>query len=403
LFDYLDSANTPKHLTLSIEAVSLAFLSHQVSSQTARDLGRRKYCEALRKINLALQDPLTAKAASTFEGALLLDLYEKIMKSASEINTSRHAHIEGAFALVKLRGVESFKEGAEMRALMGLSLNATICALSTGRAVDDVIRQIRVHAAQFVNTDYPKWKLSGLMLEITDLAAEMRQGCMTIEERIAKSAYFERKLEAVALEAGPDWKCERRILSDVDGKRLVPDGFPLVCDVYLDRSVTQMWNVLRISRMLLCEEIIVSCAASSDPETTAESDRAKKAILDVVQEMVASVPQMTDCDLVAKHKLPDGSTGTQHTHSMPHILDVYILIFSLYVVAWSKSCPQAAREWSVKQLQHIADHFAIKEAAVILDALKKQKLEEAIDPWYVSIHLNYLQTSRSLQLYHNGV
>jgi hypothetical protein len=84
---------------------------------------------------------------------------------------------------------------------------------------------------------------------------------------------------------------------------------------------------------------------------------------------------------------------------MPHILDVYILIFSLYVVAWSKSCPQAAREWSVKQLQHIADHFAIKEAAVILDALKKQKLEEAIDPWYVSIHLNYLQTSTSLRLH----
>ena len=94
---------------------------------------------------------------------------------------------------------------------------------------------------------------------------------------------------------------------------------------------------------------------------------------------------MTDCESVAKHKLPSGSTGKQHTHSMPHILDVYILIFSLYVVAWSKSCPQAAVEWSIKQLQHIADHFVIKEAAVILEILKKQKMEELINPWYVCI------------------
>jgi hypothetical protein len=328
---------------------------------------------------------VTAKATSTFEGALLMDLFEKIMKSASEINTSRHAHIEGALALVKLRGVESFKEGTEMRALMGLSLNSTVCSLSTGQPVDDAIRQIRVHAAQFVNTDYPKWKLSGLMLEVTDLAAEMRQGRMTTEERIAKSAYFDRELELVALEASPVWTYERRNLHGAHGERLVPDGFPLVYDVYPDRMVTQMWNVLRIARMLLCEEIIQSCAMGSDLEMTAQSARAKTAIFTLVQEIVASVPQMTDCDLVAKHKLPSGSTGKQHTHSMPHILDIYILIFSLYVVAWSKSCPQAAVDWSVKQLQHIADHFAIKEAAIILEILKKQKLKESLDPWYVCI------------------
>ncbi|CAN9410755.1 unnamed protein product [Alternaria alternata] len=389
LYKYLDSTQAPKHLVLSIEAVSLAFLSHQVSSYTAKDLGRRKYCEALRKINIALQDPVAARATSTFEGVLLLDLFEKIMKSASEINTSRHAHIEGALTLVKLRGVETFKEGTEMRALMGLSLNSTICSLSTGQPVDDAIRQIRVHAAQTVNTDYPKWKLSGLMLEVTDLAAAMRKGCMTTEERIAKSAYFDRELELIALEASPVWTYERKALGGSDGARLVPDGFPLIYDVYPDRMVTQMWNVLRIARMLLCEEIIASCAVSSDPEAYAQAECSRTALLNLVQEIVASVPQMTDCESVAKHKLPSGSTGKQHTHSMPHILDVYILIFSLYVVAWSKSCPQAAVEWSIKQLQHIADHFVIKEAAVILEILKKQKMEELINPWYkVSGHIS---------------
>lgn len=89
---------------------------------------------------------------STLESALLLDLFEKMMLSNAETNASRHAHVEGALALVKLRGVEQFRQGPELRALLGLSLSATIFSLSTGRAIPDEVRQIRRHAAQFVDT-----------------------------------------------------------------------------------------------------------------------------------------------------------------------------------------------------------------------------------------------------------
>ncbi|KAF1943427.1 hypothetical protein EJ02DRAFT_400453 [Clathrospora elynae] len=402
LLQYLDSPGTPEHITLGIEAVSLAFLSNQVSSQTAKDLGRRKYCEALRKINIALQDPKTAMATSTFEGALLLDLFEKIVKSPSDINTSRHAHVEGALALVKLRGVETFKEGSEMRALMGLSLNVTVCSLSTGRAIDDVVRQIREHAAQFVDTDYPKWKLSGLMLEVTDLAAETRKGTMSSEERVRKSVEIDQKLAAVALNASPAWTYERKFISGHHNlQNIVPDGFPIY-DVYPNRMITQMWNVLRLTRILLCEEIVESCVTSSDPDSDQQSDRAKLTIVDMIQEICASVPQMTNCEFAAKHKLPSGSTGSQHTHTMPHVLDVYILIFTLYVVAWCRNCPATAYEWTVKQLHNIADHFGIKEAAAILDILRKQELEDRVDPWvafnvYESVMM-WKRTPEQLQL-----
>jgi hypothetical protein len=384
LYEHLDSPKAPEHLRLGIEAVSLAFLSHQVSSQTARDLGRRKYCEALRKINAALQDPYTAKATTSFQSALLLDLYEKIMKSSSEVNTSRHAHVEGALALVKLRGVESFTEGAEIRALMGLSLNATICSLSTGRPIDDTIRQIRDHAAQFVDTNYPKWKLSGLMLEVTDLAAEMRKGTMSAEERLARSVGIDRKLELASLESSPAWTYERKSFPKNHPPNVVPDSSLPTYDVYPDRMITQMWNVLRLTRILLCEEIIDCCALSDDPDSDILYERAELAILDMVREICASVPQMTDCSFAAKHKLPRGSTGKNHTHTMPHILDVYILIFSLYVVAWSRTCPRTTHNWAMAQLQHIASHFEIREAAVILDILKKQEIEDGVrNPWYV--------------------
>lgn len=383
LCQYLDPRSAPDHLTLGIDAVSLAFLSHQVSSPLAKDLGRRKYCEALRKIKKALQDPEKAIATSTIDSVLLLDLFEKMTKSASDINTSRHAHVEGALALVKLRGVEQFQEGAELRALMGLSLNATICSFSTGRPVPYEIRKIRQHAAQFIDTSYPKWRVSGLMLEVADLAAEIHTGTIMLEQRIARSVELDRQLETVALEASPTWSYERKSVAEHGSRDIVPDGYIPVYDVYPDRMVTQMWNVLRLTRILLCEEVIESSFLLQDNRSGTQPERAKAIIVEMIQELCASVPQMTNCDFAARHKLPNehtASAGSPHTHTMSHILDVYILVFSLYVVAWSRNCPFTAREWTIKQLHHIADHFGIKEAAIMLDILKKQEGEARVNP-----------------------
>ena len=193
----------------------------------------------------------------------------------------------------------------------------------------------------------------------------------------------------MAIEAGPAWSYERKFVSGHDRRVIVPDGFFPLYDVYPNRMITQMWNVLRLTRILLCEEVVESCATSADSESEAQSDRSKLTILEMIREICASVPQMTNCDFAARHKLPNGNNGPQHTHTMSHILDVYILVFSLYVVTWSRNCPPAAREWTIGQLRHIADHFGIKEAAIILDILKKQEPEERLDPWYVYSLLGY--------------
>jgi hypothetical protein len=381
LLSYLDPTTTPEHLSLGIDAVSLAFLSHQVSSPTAKHMGTRKYVEALRKVNKIVQDPETAAKMSTLETALLLDLFEKMMLSASEINDSRHAHVEGALALVKLRGITHFNKGPEVRALLGLSLNATICSLSTGTAIPKEVREIRKHAAQFVDTSYPKWRLSECILEATDLPDEVRKGTLLPAENIARNAALDRKLEIVALEAGSAWSYERKFVSRHDQRVVVPDGF---FDVYPNRTITQMWNVLRLTRIQLCEDIIELCAPLNDAESVAELKRAKQVIVDMIREICASCPQMTNCCFAARHKLPGGAVASSHhTHTMSHIFDVYILIFSLYVIAWSRNCPSVAREWTIGQLEHITEHFGIKEAANILAILRRKETGEHVDPWYV--------------------
>jgi hypothetical protein len=71
---------------------------------------------------------------------------------------------------------------------------------------------------------------------------------------------------------------------------------------------------------------------------------------------------------------------------MSHVLDVYVLIYSLYVVARSRNCPAAARDFGIGQLEHIAEHFGIKEAAVTLTFLRESQPPDRsmeTDPWHV--------------------
>lgn len=384
VFQYTDVTTAPEHLSLGIDAVSLAFLSHQVSSPTAKRMGTRKYVEALRKVNKAVQDPDTAAKMSTFEAALLLDLFEKMMISISETNAARHAHVEGALALVKLRGISNFHKGPELRALLGLSLNATICSLSTGNPIPQEVREIRKHASQFVDTTYPKWRLSECILDVTDLPHDLPISPLA---RVARNSALDRRLETISREAGPAWSYARNFVSAHDPRVCVPDGFFPLYDVYPDRTITQMWNTLRLTRIQLCEDIVESCLSLHDAESIAESQRAKQVILEMVREVCASCPQMTNCAYAARQKLPSGvSPETQHSHTMAHLLDVYVMIFALFVVAWARNCPEKAREWAVGQLEHVAEHFGIREAANVLVVLRGRGKGDRGDPWYVYCH-----------------
>lgn len=125
LEQFRDPTRSPEHLALSIDAVSLAYLSHQVSSDVALLSATEKYVSALRMTNKALQSPELATKDTTLLAALLLDLFEKITNVTHHSN-SWISHVIGALALVKLRGLENFRGPAALHILMRLSNNLII-------------------------------------------------------------------------------------------------------------------------------------------------------------------------------------------------------------------------------------------------------------------------------------
>ena len=163
-------------------------------------------------------------------------------------------------------------------------------AFSQGRPTPDYVWEIRKHCAQFIDTSHPRWRLGGIMAEFTDVAAEMVAGRMTSEERVSRSIEFDQRLVALDLEARNTWSYERHSVSKNDGQAIVPEGFPLVYDLYPNRVIAQARQNLLLTRMLLSEEIINSCTTSQDPDRFLQSRRAKLTIMEMVREVVASIP-----------------------------------------------------------------------------------------------------------------
>jgi hypothetical protein len=388
LLKYTNSVGVPEHLALSLDAVSLAFMAHNTGSSEAKDLSRKKYVAALRTINIELQDAVSAKNTSTFEGALLLDLFEKMTKSFPEDAAPRHAHVEGALALAKTRGLDLFQEGPELRSLLGLSLNATICCLTTRTKVSETIRAIREHLARAVNTESMNWKLSNVLMDIVDLIADIRTN-LTPGTKAARCAILDNRLENLASEAPPVWSYERVVAPPEHRNGMFPDDSPPLYDAYPDRAVLQTWNVLRLLRILLYEELN---SHRPVPTVSLASSQAPSFITPTIQQICATVPHIMDCSLFASHRVPPGSP-CQHSrlplpgppHTIPHILDTFILIFPLYVAAWSRYCSPSTRDWILDQLKHIATHFGIPEADMVRDILLREvDTRDSASSWYVA-------------------
>ena len=373
------------YLTLAIEAVSLAFLWHQVYSDAALASARERYIRALHLTNKALKSPKEVAKDTTLLAALLLDLFEKITDSEPQTNKSWRSHMDGALALVNLRGLERFKDPSEFRVLVRLSTNYLISCVASGSAVPEDLIAIRAYAGKHLNVQDPKWRLSDLMVLYANLRSSSQKGILSYDECIAVSVELDRKLKVLDLDMPPSWQYSTTFLSQKSER-----VFDLHFDSYPDRNVTQARNVLRLVRILLNESLIeLYLPLNEDEKNVSFLNMAHKNIEKLAGEICASVTQYVDCDgaartrLSASEKPEDSDRGideTSHPHTPNHKMDCYTLIFPLYVAGRSKAAANSVRPWVIRQLYYVSNHFYIRNAELVAQILE---MGTDVSPWEV--------------------
>jgi hypothetical protein len=389
---YYHPTDSPDHLTLAIEAVGLAYFWHQVYSDAALATSRERYISALRMINKALKSPKEATKDTTLLTSLLLDLFEKITDSESRNNKSWISHVNGALALVRLRGLEQFQDPSEFRVLVRLINHYMISCVASGSLVPDELIAIRDYVEKQLNVQDHTLQLSDLMVRYAKLRSEIRRGILSNNEYIGVSMELDVKLQALDLDMPLSWQYSTTLLDHKSDRT-----FDLRFDSYPHRNICQARNCLRVVRILLNESLIEYYLASPTGDKYLTLIRvARDNIETLAREICACVPQYVDCDGAARQRLPTsekwelpdqtpdyildrGHRGAGHSHTPHHQADCYTLIFPLYAAGRSKAVP-GVRPWVIKQLHYIGSHFYIRNAEVVAQILER---ETDVCPWEI--------------------
>ncbi|KAF2810410.1 uncharacterized protein BDZ99DRAFT_508838 [Mytilinidion resinicola] len=367
----------PLHLSMSIDCVSLAFVSlGGCADEAALVPAREKYASALRMTNKALQNKNSASNDVTIlVSALLLDLFEKMTNTRHRGSNSWTSHIDGALGLVRLRGIDKFQTPEAVRILVRLSTNLLISCIAIDHRIPDELQELRDHASTHLNVDDPKWRVTDLSVQYANLRGDIRTGAIPSDKIIARTLELDAKYAAIRATMPPSWQYTTALAPQSSPHIYNRTYFP-----YLDRHITQTWNVTRFTRILLNELILAHCSASSPL-----ADQAIEVIQTIVFDICAAAPQYIDCAHAASHLLPESQNppwppgtgipaqdGSPHTHCPSQKMSAYTLIFPLFVAAQSRYSPPGVRSWIAKQMRWMDVHFGIRIGGTVAALLEKE-------------------------------
>lgn len=289
------------------------------------------------------------------------------------------SHIEGAISLVKQRGRKQLRTKTGLLLFIAVRTQMIIHTLTSGKApimgvdwwISDAVKDSSAAECQKINI-----KTSELRAEVTRLMTTVARTPENIELMLT----LIRRAQTV------DQECVRWMKNVPDSwgyksvawEDSVPSGdfsraevFPGRVDVYRDFYIASVWNMVRVTRLVLAS-VIVRCAAwvcsPVDYRTTPEYATAARTCVDTITDIIASVPYHLGWHLKPERK---------------HLLEKQLSGFACgdddslkglagYFLTWPLGCVQsqdyttdAQRSWLKGRLKYIADELGVKYAHIL--------------------------------------
>ena len=270
-----------------------------------------------------------------------------------------------------------------LQVLARLSTNLLISCVANDSPVPKELNIVREYAGKDLDAKDPKWQLVDLMVQYANLRSDICGSSVSTIESVSRAIELDIKLQTLSLTMPLSWKYNTAVLNS-NNTRVYEDLF----DSYLNRHVTQTWNVLRLVRILLNEFILENgpiperddshqAPTSSSIQTRTNST----SIQSLSSKICASVPQYTNCSNLGCHEFTSfGDTPAGCLHTPAHSLDRYTLIFPLYVAGRSKYSSQRLRTYVINELQYMNSHFGIRNAGLVAQILEQGK---DVNPWAI--------------------
>ena len=364
--DLCKSGDEDEPLLASISAVGLASYANSVYGPELLNRARMDYIKALQLTNAALRSPTEVRKDSTLFSVMILSIFEMVAGSNENSLEAWTEHINGASALIKLRGPNQFRTSAGQRLFMQVTSSLMVSCLQRTIPIPEHIVELRRIAGQYMNTKvWPGWDVSAVVFDFTNFRAAIRNCEIVGPKAIVEAALeIDRKFMNAFDDVPTTWKY-RTLYADQDDEFIWNRRY----DVYNDYWTAQIWNGMRSCRILLHEiirdQVLAASTAISPIFTEEESNELNKqsvhAMLGMQADILASVPSQMPSRLSDRpSSLMEGSRG-------------YFILWPLYMAGVMDLATQPTKTWVIGRLRAIAYQVGIRQATVMADILEQHR------------------------------
>lgn len=326
---------------------------------------------------------------------MLLSVFETLTSGHQRSMSAWKTHINGAAALIKVRGPEQLATAAGVRLFLQATASLMVSCLGAGLALPDHIMEMNTKVAQHTNRTDPLWRYFETMGLLTNFRAHIRCGFFSDpRQMLARALEIDKAALSICVDAESLYEYET-VYTDSD-----PEIFLVGCyHVYQDYMAATIWNGMRTIRMMLQENIrdallkLSSSRSSSliDEQYAGQYQASTDVLYQLQSDIIASVPQHLGYAAttpiakgISAHIFPwsnFNSRAVNPYHSLtsnpaaPPMIRAfggYSLPWALYVVGDVDIATDRVRNWVIGTLQRIVWSMGIQQAMVLADKLKKE-------------------------------
>ncbi|OJD38006.1 c6 finger domain protein [Diplodia corticola] len=318
------------HLFTSMKAVGLYGLYRHSRNPEFEKLAWRRYLDAIRVTNEALRNPAVATKDSSLLAVIILGLFESISGRTRQSLEAWENHVNGAAALVSMRGRRQLESAVGRRMLMQITSSLLISCLQRDVPFPEPIKELMLDATTdgLVDPANPLYRLREIMVAVADFRSAWRQGAVwDYRAVVVRSQELDGEMAALVSSLPPSW--HYRVVHTTDDPEIVVNGH---YHVYSNYWQAQVWNSIRTCRLLvlnMMRQALLAGFARTPPVFDQPHDmqafaECTNTLYQLQAEVQASVPQhigylsaVRQRERYAKYSSKASSPTTSNTSSSP--------------------------------------------------------------------------------------
>ncbi|KAG0647228.1 White-opaque regulator 2 [Hyphodiscus hymeniophilus] len=363
-------------LKLSIQAVATSMLSGAMNQGDDPPLARSFYLGAVQHMKERVIEQRDCADDELLMAVMLLQMYEQLVGRTKK-NTSPKAHLDGALALIKHRGVGNFK-GDVSRGL--LYYVRSVFVEECTRNAKPMPRGIETWSELSPDSDQiPTVRLDTIMVDIANLQAYSLPLLNTTE--LPAGVRFSRLMQTINYLTDIDDRLTSWSWSlpstwapiRVSGKQSIPPNIPQAglyeqyCDVYASIFIASLWNKLRLSQ-IRTKNLIIGCLSQvkATPNNIKLREACQLGIQQAVDDICASVPfnigdRMQPEDKIVHYPMAPGRPVPNDHYQSGPAMGGWSLLQPLGAVWGMKlKMRDGQRQWIGGQMARIARIYGIR-------------------------------------------